>query len=37
MYQLKADEIKRNIENCYEFSAKKAFSWIDDWNYSYID
>jgi len=35
--QLKADQIKRNIENSYDFTFKKAFQAIDDWNYNYID
>ena len=29
--------MKRNIENSYDFSMKKAFVAIDDWSYSYID
>ena len=29
--------MKRNIENAYDFSFKKAFSAIDDWNYGYCD
>lgn len=36
-YQLKADQMKRNIENAYDFTFKKAFAAVDDWNYSYID
>ena len=36
-FQLKSDEMKRNIENCYDFSIQKAFAAIDDWSYSYID
>lgn len=35
--QQKADKMKRNIENAYDFSFKKAFSAIDDWNYGYCD
>jgi Ca2+-binding EF-hand superfamily protein len=29
--------MKRNLENAYDFSFKKAFSSIDDWSYGYID
>ena len=36
-YQLKTDQMKRNIENSYDFTFKKAFQSIDDWNYSYVD
>lgn len=32
-FQLKADQIKRNIENSYDYTMKKAFQAIDDWNY----
>lgn len=34
---MKSDELKRKIENSYDFSIKKSFQWIDDWTYSYID
>ena len=36
-YSLKADQLKRNIENSYDYTTKKAFQSIDDWNYQYID
>lgn len=29
--------MKRHIENAYDFTFKKAFNAIDDWNYGYID
>lgn len=29
--------MKRLIENAYDFTFKKAFQAIDDWNYKYID
>jgi hypothetical protein len=29
--------LKRHIENAYDFTFKKAFCAIDDWNYGYID
>jgi len=34
---LKADQMKRTLENQYDFTFKKAFAAIDDWNYSYLD
>ena len=34
---LKGEMIKRTLESAYDFSYKKAFQVIDDWNYSYID
>jgi len=35
--QCRADEMKRNLENSYDFSFQKAFKAIDDWCYNYID
>jgi Ca2+-binding EF-hand superfamily protein len=29
--------MKRTIENGYDFTFKKAFCAIDDWNYGYLD
>ena len=29
--------MKRELENAYDYSIKKAFQVIDDWNYNYID
>jgi Ca2+-binding EF-hand superfamily protein len=29
--------MKKNLENSYDFTFRKAFSAIDDWNYQYID
>ena len=34
---LKADLMKRALENAYDFSMQKAFRAIDDWTYNYID
>ena len=34
---LKADIMKRNLENQYDFNILKAFRAVDDWSYSYID
>jgi hypothetical protein len=36
-YQLKVDQLKRTLENCYDFTFKRAFSAIDDWNYGFVD
>ena len=36
-FNLKADLMKRELENAYDYSIKKAFQVIDDWNYNYID
>ena len=29
--------MKRTLENSYDFTSKKAFAAIDDWNYGYLD
>lgn len=29
--------MKRTLENSYDFTFKKAFASIDDWNYGYLD
>lgn len=34
---MKADQMKRTLENAYDFTVKKAFAAIDDWNYGYLD
>ncbi len=34
---MKADQMKRTLENAYDFTFKKAFSAIDDWSYGYLD
>ncbi len=34
---LKADLMKRALENSYDFSIQKAFRAIDDWTYNYVD
>ena len=34
---LKADLMKRALENSYDYSVQKAFRAIDDWTYNYID
>ena len=34
---LKADLMKRALENAYDFSIQKAFRAIDDWSYNYVD
>ena len=36
-FNLKSDLMKRELENAYDYSIKKAFQVIDDWNYNYID
>lgn len=36
-FHLKADQMKRTLENAYDFTFKKAFSAIDDWSYGYLD
>lgn len=36
-YQLKVDQLKRLLENQYDFSFRKAFQAIDDWTYGYLD
>jgi len=35
-YHLKLDELKRKLENSNDFTFKKAFATVDDWNYGYI-
>ena len=34
---LKADLMKRELQNAYDYTAEKAFKAIDDWNFNYID
>lgn len=34
---IKADLMKRALENAYDYSVQKAFRAIDDWTYNYID
>jgi len=34
---LRADLMKRALENSYDYSVQKAFRAIDDWSYNYID
>lgn len=34
---MKVDQLKRNLENKYDFTFKQAFRAVDDWNYGYID
>lgn len=36
-YQIKSDLMKEALENAYDFSFKKAFKAVDDWNYNYVD
>lgn len=35
--QMKAENLKRCLEQSYDFSVQGAFKVIDDWNYKYID
>lgn len=35
--QMKAENLKRCLEQSYDFSVKAAFKAVDDWNYTYID
>ena len=35
--QLKAENLRRTLENSYDFSIKGAYKCVDDWNYGYID
>lgn len=36
-FHLKVDELKRSLESSYDFTFRKAFQAIDDWNYGYLD
>lgn len=36
-YHLKFEHMKRALMNQYDYTAKKAFQAIDDWNYGYLD
>jgi Ca2+-binding EF-hand superfamily protein len=36
-YHLKLEQMKRDLVAQYDYTAKKAFQAIDDWNYGYID
>ena len=34
---MKLDKFKRQLCSQYDFTAKKAFTAIDDWSYNYLD
>jgi Ca2+-binding EF-hand superfamily protein len=36
-YQLKVDELKRHLENAYDYSLKRVFYAVDDWTYGWWD
>ena len=36
-FKLKLDQMKRDLESQYDFTFKKAFAAIDDWNYGFLD
>lgn len=36
-FQMKAESLKRTLEQSYDFQIQVAFKAIDDWNYNYID
>ena len=35
--QIKAENIKRLLENQYDFNIQSAYKVIDDWSYGYLD
>lgn len=35
--QMKAENIKRSLEQSYDFSVPNLFKAVDDWHYTYID
>ena len=35
--QIKAENIKRLLENQYDFNIQGAYKVIDDWSYGYLD
>ena len=34
---MKVDQLKRTLQSQYDYTIKRAFNAIDDWNYGYID
>jgi Ca2+-binding EF-hand superfamily protein len=37
MLNYRAEQLKRNLEQSYDFTVLCAFSTVDDWLYNYID
>jgi Ca2+-binding EF-hand superfamily protein len=37
MMNFRAEQLKRNLEQSYDFSVSNAYHAVDDWNYTYID
>lgn len=35
--QMKVENLKRSLEQSYDFSVNSLFKAVDDWNYTYID
>lgn len=36
-FHIKAEQLKHNLKNSYDFTCKGAFTAIDDWSYGYLD
>ena len=36
-FQLKLEELKKRLEISYDFTVKRAYASVDDWNYGYLD
>lgn len=34
---MKVDQLKRNLENSYDFSVQRIFNAVDDWAYGWLD
>lgn len=37
MLNFRAEQIKRNLEQSYDFTLQSSFLAVDDWHYNYID
>lgn len=37
MLNYRAEQLKRNLEQSYDFTVQSAFNTLDDWLYTYID
>ena len=37
LFQMRTDNLKRALEQSYDFKVSVAFKAVDDWNYGYID
>ncbi len=37
MLNFRSEQLKRNLEQSYDFTVQNAYQAVDDWNYTFID